>query len=124
MPRTKLADSKMPINQECRTPTEALKQPSSSEANQALLLEKDSTNLLAVEYRGSDEIDHPMQKPGKEDDRRALGFKTCPMCRLAETNSSIISWLSSNKQKLPPITDLRAASLPCGPVRCTVTKTN
>ena len=86
-----LQTAKCRSTMECRTPTEAQKQPNSSEANQALLLEKDSTNFLAVGYRGSDEIDHPMQKPGKEDDRRALGFKTCPMCRLAATNSSMIS---------------------------------
>ena len=86
-----LQTAKCRSTMECRTPTEAQKQPNSSEANQALLLEKDSTNFLAVGYRGSDEIDHPVQKSGREDDRRALGFKTCPMCRLAATNSSMIS---------------------------------
>jgi hypothetical protein len=106
------------------TPAEALMQPNSSEANHALLLEKYFTNRFAVEYKGSDEIDQPMQLSGKSVDRRALGFKTCAIGRLASTNSSMISVLSSNKQKSPLIAERSAASFPCGPVRLAVIRTN
>ena len=82
------------------------------------------TNRFAVEYKGSDEIDQPMQLSGKSVDRRALGFKTCAIGRLASTNSSMISVLSSNKQKSPLIAERSAASFPCGPVRLVVIRTN
>ena len=108
---------------EHRTAAVALTQPYSSEANQALLLEKYFTNCFAVD-NGSEEIDQPMHSFGKRLDRRALGFKTCAMGWLASVNSSMISELSSNKQNLPLITERGAASFPFGPVRSVVTRTN
>jgi len=108
---------------EHRTAAVALTQPYSSEANQALLLEKYFTNCFAVDNNGSEEIDQPMHSFGKRLDRRALGFKTCAMGRLASVNSSMISELSSNKQNLPLITERGAASFPFGPVRSVVART-
>ena len=64
-----------------------------------------------------------MHSFGKRLDRRALGFKTCAMGRLASVNSSMISELSSNKQNLPLITERGAASFPFGPVRSVVART-
>ena len=64
---------------EHRAAAVALTQPYSSEANQALLLEKYFTNCFAVDNNGSEEIDQPTHSFGKRLDRRALGFKTCAM---------------------------------------------
>ena len=111
-------------NLERGTPAVAPTQPYSSEAPQALLLEKSFTNCFAVDNNGSEEIDQPMHSFGKRWDRCALGFKTCAMGRLASINSSMISELSSDKQNFPLITERSAASFPFGPVRWVVIRTN